>query len=75
MSTKTLLKLNELKDPIEREVILYINKNEQCAYGEIIRNLKLSYTKGQEVIGLLVSKGYIKFIGRTSNLELTGSIV
>jgi len=75
MDKNKQLDLNELKEPIEREVILYINKNGLCAYGEIIRNLKLSYSKGQEVIGLLASKGYIKFIGRTSNLELGANII
>lgn len=73
MSSKQI-DLEKIKNPVEREILLLINENEQCLYGEIIRKLELSYTKGQELIYSLLTKGYIKYVERTPKLELTAEI-
>ena len=68
------IELEEIKNPVEREILLLIDENKQCLYGEIIRKLELSYTKGQELIYSLLTKGYIKYVERTPKLELTVDI-
>ena len=66
--------LEKIKNPVEREILLLIEENQQCLYGEIIRKLELSYTKGQELIFSLLTKGYIKYVEKTPKLELTADI-
>ncbi len=56
--------------PLEHEVITLIKEKEECRYGDVIKELRLSYSKGQETIYSLVSKGLIQFIGRSSKLKL-----
>lgn len=75
MDTYKTINLKELRNPDERKIVLYLLKHEQCTYGKIMKDLKLSYIQGQEKIGLLVSQGSIKFIGTSSNMELAVKII
>ncbi len=54
----------------EKEILLLLQQQGQCIYAEIIRQTNLSYSKGKEVIYSLVSKGYIRYVGRTAKIEL-----
>jgi predicted transcriptional regulator len=56
---------------IEHEILKLINKKEKCLYGDIIKEMKLSYTTGQKVIYSLLHKGKIEFIH--SEIKLTES--
>lgn len=68
------INLKKIKNPTERDILLLIDQNDKCRYGEILKRLNLSYRKGQEVIYSLVSRGYIEFVGRSSDLQLTARI-
>ena len=67
---------NKVKDFTDTElrIINYISEKRQCMYGDVIKNLKLSYIKGQQSIGSLVSRGFLRFVGTTSCLELDRNI-
>ncbi len=70
MEEERKLNIQTLKNPAEKEIIMLLQNHEEYLYGNIIKELNLSHTKGQEHIYSLVSKGLIKYIGRTSKLEL-----
>jgi hypothetical protein len=72
--TSKQIDLKEIENPTERKILLLINKNDECLYGEIIRKLELSCRKGQELIYSLLTKGYIKYVERTPKLELAAKI-
>lgn len=56
--------------PEEKEVLLLLDKMDNCLYGNIFKELNLPYTKGAEIIFSLTSKGYIENVGRSSFYEL-----
>lgn len=64
------IKLTSLSNEKEKEILLLLQQQGQCIYGEIIRQTNLSYSKGKEVIYSLVSKGYVRYVGRTTKIEL-----
>lgn len=47
------------KDPTKQAIIDFLKENEQCTYGEIIKNLSLSSTKGLKIINELKEEGII----------------
>lgn len=66
--------IKQIKNPTEKEILLFIDQKKQCRYGELFKSLNLSYRKGQELVYSLVSKGYLEFIGRSSDLQLTAPV-
>jgi hypothetical protein len=67
------LKLSSLEVE-EREILLLLKKKEKCLYGNIFKELNLSYSKGAELIFSLVKKGFIRNVGTTSYYELNVDI-
>ena len=56
-----LRKLGLLKsiDPKRQEIIDLLRKNDHCTYGEILKNLSLSPSKGSKIITELKEEGII----------------
>ena len=54
----------------ELQVLLLLEKKGKCLYGNILKELKIAYTKGAEIILSLTNKGYIRNAGRSSYYEL-----
>lgn len=67
------IKLTSLTN--EKEILLLLKQQGQCIYGEIIRQSNLSYSKGKEVIYSLISRGYVRYVGRTTKIELAVEII
>jgi DNA-binding Lrp family transcriptional regulator len=44
----------------EKRIIQFLEKNGPSFLGEVVKELKLSYTKGLELINKLYSKGIVK---------------
>ena len=70
MTNKTKVKLQSIKNTSEKDVLLFLKERGECVYGEIIKELQLSTTRGQEVIHSLVSQGFIKYVANSSCLKL-----
>jgi len=47
------------KDPARQAIIDFLKEHEQCTYGEIIKNLSLSSTKGLKIINEMKEEGII----------------
>jgi len=75
MSQKETILLDEIKNQEEREILFLLKRKEKCIYGNIIKELKLPYSKGQTLIFSLFSKGYIKYIDKTSFIELSIELI
>ena len=73
-SENRTIDITKIKNPKERAVLLLIGQKKQYRYGELIKSLNLSYRNGQELVYSLVSRGYVEFVGRSSELRLTGRI-
>ncbi|WP_346855455.1 hypothetical protein [uncultured Draconibacterium sp.] len=74
MDQKDKIDIHDIKDSLEKEVLLYLDRKGKCIYGEIIKNLKLPTTKGQETIYSLLNKGLIRHQERSSLIELNVEI-
>lgn len=66
---KTLY-LEEINNPDKKKVLIYLQEHGKAVYEDIIKELNMSATKGQEIILSLVSHDMIKHIDKTSYLEL-----
>jgi RecG-like helicase len=62
--------LNQVKDEDERKVLEFLQQKGRYLYGDIIRELNFSVTRGQEVIFSLISHNMIKHVDKSSYLEL-----
>lgn len=69
MSSKEKIKISKVTEE-EREVLILLEKMDNCLYGNIFKKLKLSHTKGAAIIRALKTKGYIQSIGNSSIYEL-----
>ncbi|MCU4156115.1 hypothetical protein J1N10_09000 [Carboxylicivirga sp. A043] len=69
------IKLTSLNNEIEKEILLLLKEEGQCIYGEIIKQSNLSYNKGKETIYSLINKGYIRYAGRSTKLELAIDLI
>ncbi|MCW3786467.1 hypothetical protein [Plebeiibacterium sediminum] len=54
----------------EEKVIELLEEKGQYLYGHIIKDLHLSYTKGQQIIFSLISKGIIEHCKKSYQLQL-----
>ena len=50
----------KIKDATEQKIVEYLSKNGPSFMGEVVKELKLSYTRGHNHINNLVSKGIIR---------------
>lgn len=74
MNQKDRIDNQKIEDSLEKDVLMYLDRKGKCIYGEIIKNLKLPNTKGQEVIYSLLNKGLIRHQERSSLIELNVEI-
>ncbi|MBN1597728.1 MAG: hypothetical protein JW894_05500 [Bacteroidales bacterium] len=61
--------------PEERKILLLLEEKGKYLYGNIFKELNLSATKGAELVLSLLSKGYIKNVGKTSFYELNVELI
>ncbi len=54
----------------EEKVIELLEEKGKYLYGDIIKDLNLSYRKGQEAIFSLISRGLIEHCNKSSKLQL-----
>lgn len=53
--------MTKTKDKTERRIIQFLDENGPSFLGEVVKELKLSYTKGLGHVNELLSKGIIKY--------------
>ncbi|NBC83031.1 MAG: hypothetical protein GVY19_06575 [Bacteroidetes bacterium] len=53
------LRLENIEDAIERQVVGIIREYENCSVGNVIKDLSLSYSRGLKVIQSLKQKGWV----------------
>jgi len=61
----------KIKDKTELRIIEFLEKNGPSFLGEVVKELKLSYTKGFSIINNLLSRGVIKHSDPPLQYELT----
>lgn len=62
--------LDEIEDPKEKEVLKLLKHKGVCMYGDIIKQLEISVSDGQQIIFSLLSRSLIKYQYRSSYMEL-----
>ncbi|RIJ47545.1 hypothetical protein D1614_13200 [Maribellus luteus] len=70
MNDKKEVDISRVNNPYEKDVLTFLSRNGKCIYGDIIKELKISASKGQEAIYSLLNKGFIKHQDKTSYIEL-----
>ena len=70
MNDKKKVDISRVNNPYEKDVLTFLSRNGKCIYGDIIKELKISASKGQEAIYSLLNKGCIKHQDKTSYIEL-----
>ena len=60
----------KMKDKTEKKIVQYLDENGPSFLGEVVKELKLSYTKGLEHINQLLSKGVVKYSDPPLQYEL-----
>ncbi len=53
------INLEKIDNQTERNIIMLLKQEEQCMMGNILMQLKLSYSKGYKHINSLLSKNWI----------------
>jgi len=54
------IKMTDIKTATEKQIVNYLDKNGPSMLGELVKELKLSYTNGLNTIKQLQDKGIIK---------------
>jgi predicted transcriptional regulator len=62
--------IKKVTNPDEKKILLFLHHRGKCIYGEIMKELQISSTRGQEAIYSLMTKGMVRHKDRTSYLEL-----
>ncbi len=70
MKERSELELENVNNPFEKDILLFLNRNGKCIYGDIIKELKISGRRGQEAIYSLLQKGLVRHKDKTSYIEL-----
>ncbi|MCE4566858.1 hypothetical protein INQ51_21225 [Maribellus sp. CM-23] len=70
MNDKKEVDISRVNNPYEKDVLTFLSRNGKCIYGDIIKELRISASKGQEAIYSLLGKGFIKHQDKTSYIEL-----
>ena len=67
---KQSINLINVENREERNILLLLKERKKVLYGNIPMELKLSASRGSELIFSLISKGYIRHVEKSSFLEL-----
>jgi len=70
MKNLEIINLIDIENREEKDILLLLKERKRVIYGNISMELKLSASRGSELILSLLSKEYIKHVGRSSFLEL-----
>jgi DNA-binding Lrp family transcriptional regulator len=54
------LNMNEISDKTELKIIEFLNENGPSFLGEVVKNLKISNSKGLKITNQLLTKGIIR---------------
>ncbi|WP_319499431.1 hypothetical protein [uncultured Draconibacterium sp.] len=73
MSRETI-DIQKISNQFEKDILKLLEEKEKCVYGDIIKDLKLSARKGQELIYSLINKGFVKRVDQSSYLKLNVDI-
>jgi len=74
MKNKKTIDIQNIKDPSERDILLLLKTKGNCFYGDIIRELQISVSKGQNSIFSLIQQGFIKQAEKSSFIKLNVDI-
>ena len=74
MSNKETVDIKNITNQFEKDILKLLKEKEKYVYGDIIKDLKLSTTKGQESILSLIKRGLIKHVDKSSYLMLNVNI-
>lgn len=69
MANKKAIELESIKNPLEKKILNLLNEKGECLYGEIIKELRISSSKGQEAIFSLLKQGLI-IVDKSSSIKL-----
>ena len=64
------IKIENLKDPREREILELLKNRGGCPYGNIFEQLHFSTLEGRQIIYSMLSRGLIRYKKRSSIVEL-----
>lgn len=64
------LKIENIKDPREKEILELLKTRGGCLYGNIFEQLQISTLEGQQIIYSMLSRGLIRYKKRSSIVEL-----
>jgi DNA-binding MarR family transcriptional regulator len=70
MKQKAKIHIQEIDNSFEKDILMYLDKKGKCLYGEIIKELQISASRGQKAIYSLLNKGLIKHKEKSSFIEL-----
>lgn len=62
--------MTEIKETTKQKIIEYLDKNGPSFLGEVIKELKLSYTNGTNHMNYMVTKGIVKHSDPPLQFEL-----
>ena len=72
--SKETIGIQKISNQFEKDILILLNEKEKYVYGDIIKDLKLSARRGQELISSLLNKGLVKRIDQSSYLKLNVDI-
>ncbi|WP_167618929.1 hypothetical protein [Maribellus sediminis] len=62
--------IQNINNPFEKDILLFLQQNGKCVYGDIFKALKISGRRGQEAVFSLLKKGLVKHMEKSSYIEL-----
>ncbi|HYQ58418.1 MAG TPA: hypothetical protein VEP89_13845 [Draconibacterium sp.] len=74
MNSKKTIDIQKIDNPSEKDILMLLKSKEKYVYGDIIKDLRLSTTKGQKLIYSLIKQGFIKHVDQSSCLKLNVEI-
>lgn len=72
--SKETIDIQKISNQFEKDILILLKEKEKYVYGDIIKDLKLSARRGQELISSLLNKGLVKRIDQSSYLKLNVDI-
>ncbi len=69
MANKKAIELERIKNPLEKNILNLLTEKGECLYGEIIKELRISSSKGQVAIFSLLEQGLI-IVDKSSSIKL-----
>ncbi len=64
------LDIDQIENPFEKDILLFLREKGTCVYGDIMKELKISASRGQEAIYSLLTKGLVRHKNKSSRIEL-----